>query len=1140
MSNDTARESRLDALMAANRIVDEFEAAWKNGENPLPEDYLAEGGEDVIVELIAIEIDYRSQRGDSPSPAEFVQRFPQIDSDVLEELFVAPRVSPNDLTLFGRFKLIEKVGMGTCGVVWKAFDTKLDRIVAIKTPHPGILDLPGAVERFRREGRSTARLRHRHIAEIFDTAMTDGVPILVQEFVDGHSLREALKSGPLPFVQAAAYAADVAEALHYAHQLGTVHRDIKPANLMLVQEPNESRLRIVIVDFGLAWEQDSVATLTAAGELLGTPAYMAPEQALCEPGKIGPATDIYSIGSVLYEMLSGRLPYPGSRTEVMKALISDTVPPTLRSLDPQIPRDLEAICLKALSKRAIDRYQRANDLADDLRRWLRSEPVRARSLGPFSRLFRWARRRPMAAAMVAAAMLMTTALLGLIIQYTINLRLQDAFQSAVAARDALDVARKRAEESLYSHQMALASRAWASGNPSMTEQFLDSCPLRLRGWEWSYLARCVKRSSSNHLLAAKSDGSGPFLGLDCVAYRPDGARIAVCGSYGGIIVWDTESRAEVWRSETASGYGCLAWDTSGHSLASGSVRGEVTIWDADHGTVKNQLPAAEESIYSVTFDSTGNRLAVGYGLNQDWITVGQETQGCARVWELAPIQLIRETSGHTLPVAVVEFVDDGKQLLTAEGVPGFQRCGVGVTDAPSRLTLFDIDSGVRVHEFESHRGPLAALSVSPDGKQVAGAGSSPLVTIWNLSDAATIAVLSGHSRGVRGLAFRHDNGRIATAGVDGLVRVWDRSNDSLVETYRGHTRSVTGVSYRQDGQELASCGHDLCVRLWDQRSNLEYRVLNHPGPVAALAFANDGRLVTACNAESHGQRNHELILWDLSSGKKIDQAEVDTYQLQSVCVTPNSQFMIAVGKGSWISVWPLRQSGFGVQNLDWMHDLDSSESGSFTNVAASPGGGLIAMTGDRKFVDGQSVDELTLCDSQGHELTRLSAGVPNILHDIGFSPSGTIAVVAGHEGHLIFWDTVQHRLIWQSKEYRAAVEGVVFSSDGRHLAIACRDDTAAIWDVSSLTSDAPKPHLAHRLIGHGCAVLCVAYHPDGSRIVTGADDGAIKFWDSETGHEVLTLTGHSGAITRVAFSPDGTTLASASADGTVRLWDNSR
>lgn len=402
--NDPERRAQLLEL-----VYTDLEYRLKAGESARIEEYFRRYPElaadrEVVLDLLALEFDLRC-RSPQPCLAEYQRRFPDL-GDALATVVCTNRpgiirrtTSEKEERRLGRYVLLEEIGSGSFGTIHKAFDSELRRTVALKVPHrAGLTDA-----RFLREARSAAALRHPGIVAVYDAGREDGVWYLVSEFVAGQTLAQRLKAGRPNFRQSAQWIADLADALAHAHRHGVIHRDVKPSNILL---DAEGQLRLT--DFGLARRDVADGTATEEGQILGTPAYMAPEQARGEVSRIDARTDVYSLGTVLYELLTGELPFRGNNRMLLRQVLEEEPRPPRRVND-EVPRDLETVCLKAMAKDPADRYVGAAEFADDLRRFLQGQPVRARPVGPPGRLFRWGRRRPALAGLSAALLLVAAA-----------------------------------------------------------------------------------------------------------------------------------------------------------------------------------------------------------------------------------------------------------------------------------------------------------------------------------------------------------------------------------------------------------------------------------------------------------------------------------------------------------------------------------------------------------------------------------------------------------------------------------------------------------------------------------------------------------------------------------------------------------
>ena len=467
-----------------------FEAAWRAGGHPPIEPYLAGVPEPersaLLQELLLLDVDYRLRGGQTPRSDEYRTAFPaqrHIVEDVFRQSGLADAVRPAGARRFGDYELLEEIARGGMGVVYRARQISPDRIVALKMILAGNLASEAEVERFQREAEAAAGLQHPNIIAIHEVGRHEGQHYFTMDFVAGKNLAQWIRETPLPIRQAAECLQTLALAIDYAHQRKTVHRDLKPSNI-LIDESGQPR----ITDFGLAKRVRADPDLTGSGQVLGTPGYMPPEQATGRLAEIGPASDIYALGAILYEVLAGRPPFCADGAADVLLQVLHVEPASPRLLNPQIPVDLETVCLKCLEKAPSARYLTAAALADDLGRFLRGEPIRARPAGWLRRGGKWCRRNPAVAALTAGLMLTLALLAGSSIAAAWHLRSQR--DAALAAHAWAEQAERNATDKLWEAYLAQAGRPGGAGWRANASRVCKPCrPPRPFAFPWNSATR---------------------------------------------------------------------------------------------------------------------------------------------------------------------------------------------------------------------------------------------------------------------------------------------------------------------------------------------------------------------------------------------------------------------------------------------------------------------------------------------------------------------------------------------------------------------------------------------------------------------------------------------------------------------------
>jgi WD40 repeat protein/predicted Ser/Thr protein kinase len=757
-------------------------------------------------------------------------------------LFPDPPTVAGSLGRLESYHVLAELGRGAFGVVFKAYDEKLDCAVALKVLKPELATSVGERRRFEDEARKTAAVRHDHVVTIYRVGGTPGfaLPYYVMEYIEGEALSDRRRrQGALVPKEAAEIVRQVALGLDAAHARGQVHRDIKPSNILL------TGARVKITDFGLARTQEvRTERLTQTGAIVGTPSYMSPEQ-ITAPQRIDPRSDVYGLGVVLYEMLTGEPPFRGLTHLVLQQVVHDEPRPP-RRLNDTIPRDLETICLHCLHKEPGRRYASADALAEDLRRFLAGEPIRARPVRAGERVAKWVKRRPAIAALLALVVILTASGFGLV---TWQWRRAEA--ASQAFRDKAGELAKKAEEleiKHYARNITLAASELAADDIGHYEELLDECPERLRGWEWHYLKQLRQAPPLVLPVGGRLRMMGG--GFD-IAFSPDGCLLAIPSGDDSIRVWGVTAGGQgapkarlSLRGHTGLVVG-VAFSPNGHRLASTSADKSVRIWDVTTGQGRGEAHAPlltlphTERVLGVVFSPDGQRLA------------SADAHQSVKVWNASTGELLHDLPGQSLNMSYLKlaFSPDGRWLASGS--------------ANNTIKVWDAVTGRAVFTLAGHSQPVFHTSFSANGRRLVSAGRDRSVKVWDLPPEQSASApegreltarftFRGHSNSVWGLALSADGRRLAMGGgqSDGIVRVYDVTTGETALTLKGHLERVTSVAFSSDGKRLVSAGLDKNVKVWELTTGQEVLTLRgHTDLVGRLLFSPDGTRLASASAD---------------------------------------------------------------------------------------------------------------------------------------------------------------------------------------------------------------------------------------------------------------------------------------------------
>jgi WD40 repeat protein/predicted Ser/Thr protein kinase/DNA-directed RNA polymerase subunit RPC12/RpoP len=966
------------------------------------------------------------------------------------------------------FRLIRPLGKGAFGEVWLAEDTRLVRMVALKLPHPTEQD-----SRLLHEAKTAAQLSHPHIVSVYEVGEHDGQPFIASEYIEGRTLQEELQQGRPTVSRALEVIRILAEAAHYAHEAGVIHRDLKPSNVIVDSSGDPH-----VTDFGIAKSMADDVTAVGAESMMGTVAYMAPEQAAGQEQPVDRRADIYALGVMLFELLTEYRPFRGNAEGVLHQK-TERDAPSPRTLVPSISRDLETVCLKCLERDPANRYRSAREVASEMAKLQQNLPVQARPVSRTEKLWRLSRRNPLVSGLTAALVLVV--LLGVFWSF----RFAFAVQRESAAKDL----------TLYRARMNLVADSYDDGDIERMRQLLDyyrnptSAETDLRDYAWSQFNRL---SDGFHQVVHHGRR------VDHVAIAPDGSVFATAGPGGQIRVWDCESGAEV-RSISVDGRECnaLEFAASDNRLLAGYDDGVIRVWSpTQHGRL--------------TFDLAHGGRVTALAVSPDGrgMVSGSES-GDVKLWLLPSRELINEALFRSSAldgrsIDLLEYSPDGRYLAVLYSDP---------TAIPQRawrhLAIINVDTG-SVTSTSKQRQQINGLTWSADGQRVLASQRNGILQ--------EIEPENGSVRVLRNQAGQ--SGEIATVLDEGQTRVLLTEFTGKLKVLNAEMSTVNEiVSHRppfgvldvNQAAGLVIVGSvDGIARLMTVDALLEPTVGQRSAAVRDVCFAADGKSVAVAEVDG------SVTVWDPQSGSfsELIPVPMPAKPVISLAANPIDGTVACCGL-----MRELRIAEFESGRLTGEVQLPA---GGHSSVSISPDGKLIASGGSFGTV---SVFRSSVLSDRVAFYERPDTSVV----DVAFTPNSDMLAAAYADGHIALISTADGSASqWDADPVQLPV-CISFSPDGRQLAVGTQ--TGMIQVVAY-----PSGRTLRKTRSHAGQVNSLKWFPDGKLMASGGEDTEVKIWDAESGELVTRLVGHRRQVLAVDVSSDGKSVVSSSSDGNVRLW----
>jgi eukaryotic-like serine/threonine-protein kinase len=1072
----------------------------------------------------------------------------------------------------GRFQVKRILGEGAFGIVFLATDPQLGREVAVKTPRNGFFPSLDEERRFFREARHAASLQHPNIVQVFEVSASEGTPLIVSEYIKGLTLNDVANGNLLSFKETAKLMIQIANAVEFAHQKGVIHRDLKPSNILLDVDRNA-----YITDFGLAYRDEAEITMTLDGAILGTPAYMAPEQAEGNQKLVGRRSDVYSLGVILYRLTTNDLPFHGTKRMLVQQVIHDDPKPP-RLLNDRIPRDLETIILKAMSKSPDARYQTAVELAEELQRYLMGEPIIARPVSNLARFSRWCSRRPAIAALSGsiAALLLACATISTLWAVNSNRLTRQAMHSEkLATQSGLESSHRLhdllmnngvtelKENNLTTASLWFAEALTIESNPNARlrlSMIHDRLPTLTHLMTGAGPSQTAFSADGSRLVSAYIDRvqvietetlrtlfDERLVGQQ-MRFAPDGSKLAVgveMGTTNSIALWSVDKRRLIATLEHSDAIQAFEFDSSSAQVLTASGDSTAKIWNANDGTLLVQHKFEGFRVARAAFIKGSSSVALVLNRLGEW--------NCkVVVWDYREDKLVGSEMLHDSFVHHLRISADGKLICAGEdagsikvwAVDSGNQVGTSIQTtkklldaqftaqdqsvigmfANGEVAIYDYQSGALLNVFVRPT-KYNLMSQSPDSSILALASAEGKVLfIWRQSGADVCTPIMNGPH-INSIAFHPDGHRVALAGSGGTLQLWDLIGSVPDVINFQHTGPISSVCFVPKNNRCVTVGSDGKGYIWDNLSGRRVgAVLEHTKGINCLSVSSDGRFILT------GGKDNLVKLWDSFTGKPFGIIYAHKAPVTAVRFSPDGLRFYSSEEGGTIRGWAINSTATD----DRQPLFEVQQNAEVTALRLSPDASTLASTS----ADGS----IRLWNTQTGQAFPVSFEHNSKLVVLRFMPDGKRLITGGEEGSIVIWEIATgSALLKLPRKFR--VWDIQVSDNGKRLVVLDLLGTATIWvENQQGTYDRERDFcLAPNVNALGARLddEKSLFAMGGGMLLLKVEEpyrGAINVWDPTDGRPLAPSFRHRASIQQLVVSENADSILSAMDDNTARLW----